>query len=221
MKQLRSKGNRGGRLPDGHPRRCQAHPKNKGGLQCKCYARRGSKYCARHGGRANPVQLNSRKSAVATYYSKRLAGPLKDLFDSAINEQCNDLMEEVALARTVTATTVGVVSKLSEQLNKKKDIAPERVTALMAIVLEQADTVGKMVERQARVTAMLAGKVPTAALQIVIDQIIRVIHRETNGDQDLVERLEVAIREQVRLPKTDDEALTNAVQIVMSDATPD
>ena len=162
----------------------------------------GSDYCGWHGGRNNGRSV-VRTHRLPRFYSRRLTRTLSEAVEAALAEapdQQLQLLEELALFRTVAADSVGVYSAAVEALEQADDERAKKLRPFVdqtaAIMRDNLLTVVSVCESAAKVHAIGKDKISVHNIRHVIDQVVRCAYDAFDGD-DRVREFETMIREHV------------------------
>ena len=187
------------RAPEGHPRRCQARLKRRGGVQCGRWALKTSNHCQFHGGRTREARGVVRTDHLPSFYSKALGGALSDLVASCLGEAPHEqlqLFEELQLMRVLAADTVTLWTAAKGCTGENAPQMQANASALMCDALNQVRGMG---ESAARVYATSKGVVNVHDLALVVKQVVRIAHEVLEDEPELAAAFEKQVREEVRV----------------------
>lgn len=206
-----------------HPSRCQAVFKGQPDKICCRWALKGSRYCARHGGklerthRANNGGSNVRVNHLPRFYSKQLTGTLaefvRESLDSPAVEQL-DLLQELALFRAHAAQAVAqynMVRAIYDMLpvGTPKELIEQAKQAVWnagAVMQDMLERVADLTLTASKVRANEAGSVSIHNIVDVSNQFVRIIYEM--ADEETARRIEHAVKNVVRVAATKQEGTT-------------
>lgn len=194
----------GGQPSEDSPRRCLGTSRLTG-EQCKRWALRGVTRCQRHGGRMQQKaqQGHGRVEYMPGWYRDALGPTIAEALDKltcgSASEQLQ-LFEELALMRHAAQDAVKLYAAAQRVTG---DNALSVRTEAAAIMQAQLREVAKICESAARVDAMAKDKFSIHAVQLLINQMVRICAQVFKDHEDLVKTFERRIREEVKLPTSD------------------
>lgn len=170
--------------------------RSRGRGQCKNWQMRGSKFCAKHGGRRYRKQFNSvNNSHLPRFYRKVLTPTLQEAVEQGIglppNEQLS-FYEELALTRhsaeqAILLYTIALDSKDSNSIMLAGEVMRHQLRQVIDVGL-----------RIAQIESTMKDKITVAHVSQIVDQIVRCAH--ASMDETDAKRFEETVRNTVRLP---------------------
>lgn len=202
-----------GGAPEGaHKNRCQGKNRNK--EQCGQWALRGKDYCKWHGGRA---QLVKRRRPMSIY-SRRATGKLKDVLEelAANPDERMSLSGEIDVARSMAlkafdllnAATNGKSKKKKEEGAEGNGVTEKSKTAAMRLMQQSLKDLSSLIDKQAKVTALLDRTLDVEQIGFIREQIIQILENRIEQEhpelhalvvQDLEKNLKLAPKSQVNI----------------------
>lgn len=218
------------RRKPGNTRRCKA--KRKKG-PCGHVAAKGSDYCKFHGGSNVRTELrvtgNRGVSHLPLVYAKHLTRTLQQAVEDATLQSPAEqlqLFEELALVRESVGPMVKAYGDLTDAIEIEKDpeklkVLRDKLPAIGQLLRDAMKEVISTCEAAARVNAASQDKISVHTLHHFVNQIVRAAHDALGDDVEAVMRLDVAIRDRVKLPKLGEAGttLTPDQDVIDMDAT--
>lgn len=153
------------------------------------------------------------------YFSRHLGQALSDkiveLAESPFPDQV-ELFEELAVARVMAVEAL----KLAEPvLNGASDVKESTRALAFECLRDTMNHVKDMVTAVSKVDALSRGKVSLQTVNLIVLQVVKIIHDECEGDEDLGKRIEKKIMAEVRLPADENDVKVRIADGISS--TPD
>lgn len=190
-----------GSCPDiDDPRRCQA--KRSSGRPCRKWALKGSKFCARHGGRRSRTPVIIPPTVYSRFLSRTLKSMVEEQMQRPPGEQLQ-LFEELALIRHTALRTVMLYDKVVESAEEGKPNSKAEMMAA-ALMRDTLHEVQRMAEAAARVAAAGKDQMPAHAVRYVILQVVKIAYG-IFGDDERMRAFETALTETIKVPGNGDE----------------
>jgi len=124
------------------------------------------------------------------HYVKFVEGTLRDrlvaVHDADTVEQRMDLQEEISVARLLAGEMMAVVGAVLAEENKDK-VSEETKIHAIAVVRDGIQTVVGIVEKAAKVSALMRDTVSASTIEYVIAQMTKVLERHV--DQETAEKI--------------------------------
>lgn len=143
------------------------------------------------------------------YYTRHASQKLKDKIDaaSAAPSELVSLAEEIAIARVLAERAVRLFDvvvidpPIDAETNKPKVFQPKQIALATASVSETLQHVASLVEKHARITALVQDKIPVGQVAYIATAMARIVAEEV-GDEAVVRRI-MGQFEQIKLPDPD------------------
>lgn len=201
-----------------HPLRCQTNRKHRG--PCMLYSaiesrdENGKGYCRFHGGHKRRGQTYKRKS-LPLIYSQNLGPKLSKVLETVTkpDDEVTDLVDELALSRTVLADFVGLFQIVEETDSVKLKIALSQ--ACFAMIKD----VAAIAEKAQKIKDAKRTTVDVRDLGTIVNQINVAFHEVVGDNPELIGKLAKVIDETVRLPQAGGTTLTTDHDALMMDGS--
>jgi len=204
----------GGQAPQGHARQCQGKS-TRTRLQCRRWALKEQKFCARHGGRQTHV---ARINLLPRLYGKLLGGTMEETMNALLDESPAEqiqLFEELALTRVVCRDAVKLFAAAQQGDDEQKILAQQ-------VMLDALKFVKDMCEGAAKVDNNSKDKFSIQHVRHISNQITQCAHEAFGmGDPDAVKRFAELIKAKVKMPSASNDGtdITPDQDVLEMDAT--
>lgn len=200
------------------PRDKSLTPENKCEKEhCRQFKLTGSRFCTYHshirGKAGNPrpsvfgklVAPKGLESVIPkdrmSYYVKRVGPKLRKLLEDGIAQyKAGDITEELVLAREINAQSIALFDVLLETEGLDPVAKQHALINAGELVTRGIEQYTHLVERQAKISALIGNKLMPDAIEKVTEQITRFVYECFDKDQEAVAEFDRKMSEELELP---------------------
>lgn len=173
---------------------------------------KGSKFCVVHSsnrgknskGVDNPLGLTVTKSMPKdrmSYYAKKVGPKLKKMLEEGIAQyKAGDITEELVLVREINSQAITLFDFLMETEGLDPVAKQHALINAGDLVVKGIEQYTHLVERQAKISALVGNKLMPDAIDKVTEQITRFVYECFDKDQEAVAEFDRRMSEELELP---------------------